>query len=40
VELEHNRKIFGGITGKTKPKDAKPAEGGTTPRSGAPGGSN
>jgi hypothetical protein len=38
VVLEHNRKIFGGITGKTKPKTV---EGGTTPRTGgAPGGSN
>jgi hypothetical protein len=40
VVLEHNRKMFGGITGKTKPKN-QPVEGGTTPRNGgAPGGSN
>jgi hypothetical protein len=37
VVLEHNRKMFGGITGKTKPKTA---EGGTTPRTGSAGGSN
>jgi hypothetical protein len=37
VVLEHNRKMFGGITGKTKPKTV---EGGTTPRTGSAGGSN
>jgi hypothetical protein len=36
VELEHNRKMFGGITGKTK-KVAAPL-GGTTERSKSAGG--
>jgi hypothetical protein len=35
VELEHNRKLFGGITGKTK---KVVPEGGTTPRSPTAGG--